>query len=80
MGTNKALRFQPHKLILGLALMLAMTSLTFGQMTTQVRQTPADRNIQSIPNGAKLKFKGVVIDREGEHSGSETAIALTIRC
>ena len=66
MGTNKALRFQPHKLILGLALMLAMTSLAFGQMTTQVRQTPADRNIQSIPNGAKLKFKGVVIDREGE--------------
>ena len=25
-----------------------------------------ERNLQSIPNGAKLKFKGVVIAREGE--------------
>jgi outer membrane protein OmpA-like peptidoglycan-associated protein len=44
-----------------------MTPLAFGQgSTTQTIQTTADRNIQSIPNGAKLKFKGVVIAREGD--------------
>jgi outer membrane protein OmpA-like peptidoglycan-associated protein len=47
-----------------------MTPLAFGQdtttTTTQTVRTTADRNIQSIPNGAKLKFKGVVIAREGD--------------
>jgi len=33
---------------------------------TQTVQTSTTHNIQSIPNGAKLKFKGVVIAREGE--------------
>jgi OOP family OmpA-OmpF porin len=59
---------QLHKLIAGLALMLAVTPLVYGQITTaQTNQTTAvEHNIQSIPNGAKLKFKGVVIAREGE--------------
>jgi outer membrane protein OmpA-like peptidoglycan-associated protein len=48
-------------------LFLALTPLAFGQVSnTQTIQTTADRNIQSIPNGAKLKFKGVVIAREGD--------------
>jgi outer membrane protein OmpA-like peptidoglycan-associated protein len=47
--------------------MLVMTPLAFGQgSTTQTVRTTADHNIQSIPNGAKLKFKGVVIAREGD--------------
>ncbi len=59
-------KFQPHKFICALALLLAVTPLAFAQFGTQTTQVRADRNIQSIPNGAKLKFKGVVIDREGE--------------
>ena len=65
MRTKVATTFRPHKLILGLALMLALTPLAFGQ-ATQTMQPAANRPIQSIPNGAKLKFKGVVIAREGD--------------
>jgi len=51
-----------------MAFLLALSPLAFGQMTTtQTVQTTTTRNIQSIPNGAKLKFKGVVIAREGEN-------------
>lgn len=65
MRTNTATKLRLPKVICGLALLLVMTPLAFGQgsITTQ---TSADRNIQSIPNGAKLKFKGVVIAREGD--------------
>ncbi len=63
MRTNKNSRL--HKLICGLALSLAITPLVYGQVTTP-QTTAVERNIQSIPNGAKLKFKGVVIAREGD--------------
>ncbi|MEP6742741.1 MAG: OmpA family protein [bacterium] len=68
MRINEAPSFRLHRLICGLALLLAATPLVYGQVTTsQTNQTTAvERNIQSIPNGAKLKFKGVVIAREGE--------------
>jgi outer membrane protein OmpA-like peptidoglycan-associated protein len=67
MSTNTATRFRLNKTICALALMLALTPLVSAQLTnTQSSQTTANRNIQSIPNGAKMKFKGVVIEREGE--------------
>jgi OOP family OmpA-OmpF porin len=67
MRTKVATTFRPHKLVCGLALLLALTPLAFGQdSTTQTMQPAANRPIQSIPNGAKLKFKGVVIAREGD--------------
>src|SRR6266550_9060520 len=68
MRTNAASNFRLPKLIFGLALLLAVMPLAYGQVTTnQTNQTTAvERNIQSIPNGAKLKFKGVVIAHEGE--------------
>jgi len=68
MRTKVATTFRPHKLLCGLALMLALTPLAFGQVsTTQTTMQPAaNRPIQSIPNGAKMKFKGVVIAREGD--------------
>jgi len=59
-------KFRLPKLIAGLALMLAVTPMAFGQITNSQTTTAVERNIQSIPNGAKLKFKGVVIAREGE--------------
>lgn len=67
MRTNTATKFRLPKVICGLALLLVMTALAFGQdSTSQPVRTTADHNIQSIPNGAKLKFKGVVIAREGD--------------
>jgi OmpA-OmpF porin, OOP family len=67
MSTTGATKFRLHKLICGLALLLAVTPLAFGQVSnTQTTQTTSNRTIQSIPNGAKMKFKGVVIAREGE--------------
>jgi OOP family OmpA-OmpF porin len=66
MRNNAGTKLRVNKLICGLALLLAITPLAFGQVSnTQTIQT-ADRNIQSIPNGAKLKFKGVVIARDSD--------------
>lgn len=64
MSTNGPTKFRLPGLICGLALFLVVTPLAFGQVSNT--QTNANRNIQSIPNGAKLKFKGVVIAREGD--------------
>src|ERR1051325_7488922 len=67
MRTNTAAGFRLKKTICALALILALTPLVSAQFTnTQSDQTNANRNIQSIPNGAKMKFKGVVIEREGD--------------
>jgi len=67
MRTNTTARFRLNKTICALALMLALTPLVSAQFTnTQSNQTAANRTIQSIPNGAKMKFKGVVIEREGD--------------
>lgn len=67
MRITNASKFQVSKLVISLALLLAFTPLVFGQVSpTATNQSPAQRNIQSIPNGAKLKFKGVVIAREGD--------------
>jgi OmpA-OmpF porin, OOP family len=67
MRTKVATTFRPHQLLFGLALLLALTPLTFGQVSNNPTLQPTtNRTIQSIPNGAKLKFKGVVIAREGD--------------
>jgi outer membrane protein OmpA-like peptidoglycan-associated protein len=67
MRTNAATKFRLQTLICGLALLLAAAPAALAQVTnTQTVRTSVERNIQSIPNGAKLKFKGVVIAREGE--------------
>lgn len=68
MRTNLATKLQIQKLIIGLALLLAVTPLVFGQVSTNSpSQSSVERNIQSIPNGAKMKFQGVVIAREGDN-------------
>lgn len=67
MRNNSTTRFRLNKTIWSLALILALTPLVSAQITTtQPVQTTANRTVQSIPNGAKLKFKGVVIAREGD--------------
>ena len=67
MRINTNRNFSLNKMFCGLALLLMIASVGSAQVNgTSTIQTTADHNIQSIPNGAKLKFKGVVIAREGE--------------
>jgi OOP family OmpA-OmpF porin len=68
MRINDAAKFQVPKLVISLALFLAVTPMVFAQVSpTPLNQNAVERNLQSIPNGAKLKFKGVVIAREGDN-------------
>jgi OmpA-OmpF porin, OOP family len=61
-------------LVCGLALILTATPLVFAQVstaqTTQVSNTQATRerstNVRTVPSGAKMKFKGVVISRDAD--------------
>lgn len=55
---------RPVTFLCGLALVLAMASLSFGQVSTT--QATRNRNVGAIPNGAKMKFKGVVIGRDSD--------------
>lgn len=57
---------RPFFLIFAATLLLVVTSLASAQMTAT--QTARDRypNLQSVPNGAKLKFKGVVVGRDAD--------------
>lgn len=57
---------RPFFLIFTATLLLAISSLASAQTTAT--QTARDRypNLQSVPNGAKLKFKGVVIGRDAD--------------
>ena len=66
MNNNDFRTFRAFRAICGLALLLAITPLVFAQIART--QTTRDRNlnIQTIPNGAKLKFQGVVINRDAD--------------
>jgi OOP family OmpA-OmpF porin len=59
-------------LVFGLALILTVTPLVFGQ-TPSTPSTPSTNglqkrpiNIKSVPSGAKLKFQGVVMGRDAD--------------
>lgn len=65
MSTNWIKKCRPFALVCVLATLFAVTPLVSGQVSTT--QAPArNTNIQSIPNGSKLKFKGVVISQEAD--------------
>ncbi len=66
MSTSVIKKIRPFTLACGVALLLAGTSPVFGQVANT--QTTRDRNtnIRFIPNGAKMKFKGVVIGRDAD--------------
>src|SRR5215475_2982178 len=55
----------PRRIVFGLALFLLVAPLVFGQNPT-ARNTPRNVSVQSVPNGARLKFKGVVIRRDSD--------------
>lgn len=54
-------KFKTLVLALGVALLLSGTSSVFGQI-----QPPRERNTTPVPSGAKMKFRGVVINRDAD--------------
>jgi len=67
MNANEIKRLRPFAVVCSLALVLA-ASTVFGQQSTPPAKNTVKPtvNIQSIPNGAKVKFKGVVITRDSD--------------
>jgi OmpA-OmpF porin, OOP family len=63
---GKSKRFRTFTLALGFSLLLAITPLVFGQVSTTQTAGPRTTRIQAIPSGAKMKFKGVVIARDAD--------------
>ncbi len=59
-------KWQPFIMVCGLAMLLAVTSPVLGQGSSAQTTKKRVENTQSIPNGAKMKFKGVVIQRAAD--------------
>jgi OmpA-OmpF porin, OOP family len=53
-------------LVFGLALVLAGTSTVCGQVSSAQTTRDPTANLRSVPSGAKMKFKGVVIRRDAD--------------
>ncbi|HCX30948.1 MAG TPA: hypothetical protein DHU55_14455 [Blastocatellia bacterium] len=66
MSRNDIKKFRPFNVVFGLALLFAVTALGFGQVSSNQTTTNRNRNIQSVPSGAKMKFRGVVISRDAD--------------
>ena len=58
---NRSLSF-----VCGLALMFAAASLTSAQVSNSQTGTSAAPTFRSVPSGAKMKFQGVVIERNAD--------------
>jgi len=65
MITSEIKKRLPIAVACGLALLM-MTSLAFGQRSDAQTNKSRNLSLQSVPNGAKLKFKGVVISRDAD--------------
>lgn len=66
MSTRMIKRIRPFTLACGVALLLAGTSLGFGQVANTQITRDRNTNIRSVPSGAKMKFRGVVIGRDSD--------------
>ena len=66
MSTSVSNRIRPITLVCSLALLLAGASLAMGQVSNTQPVRDRNTNIRSIPSGAKMKFKGVVIGRDSD--------------
>lgn len=66
MDNNEVRKLRSLGAACGIVLLMAGTSFLFGQVsTTQVTETRTS-TIRSVPSGAKMKFQGVVIERNGD--------------
>jgi OOP family OmpA-OmpF porin len=66
MSTSVSKRIRPFTLVCSLTLLLAAASLAMGQVPNTQPVRDRNTNIRSIPSGAKMKFKGVVIGRDSD--------------
>jgi OmpA-OmpF porin, OOP family len=66
MNVNEIMRLRPFALVCGLALFLAAAPMVFAQQTVAKNTIKPTLKIQSIPNGAKVRFRGVVITRDAD--------------
>ena len=65
MSINEMKKFRPLTMVCAFSLILGLTQLVSGQDSTQTSKIQ-NPNIQTIPSGAKMKFKGVVIARDAD--------------
>src|SRR5687767_13165400 len=65
MNFNEIKRLRPFAMVCGLALLMAAPAI-FGQQPTSKNTIRPTVNVQSIPNGAKVKFRGVVLTRDAD--------------
>src|ERR1044072_1283948 len=63
---NNHRRINPFTLVCGLALLLTAASLGFGQGSNPRDTAGPTPTYRSIPSGAKMKFQGVVIERNAD--------------
>lgn len=61
-----SMRFRSFFLACGVALMLSGAPLVFGQASSTQSTRDPSLNIRTVPSGAKMKFKGVVIGRDAD--------------
>jgi outer membrane protein OmpA-like peptidoglycan-associated protein len=66
MNTGESRKWRLFTLVCGLILLSAVTPRAFGQNSGVQTSKNRVANTQSVPNGAKLKFKGVVINRDAD--------------
>ena len=66
MSINRSAKYRAFVLVVSLICLSAVTPLALGQAQDTQATRARTANIQSIPNGAKLKFKGVVISRDAD--------------
>ncbi|MGH9767848.1 MAG: OmpA family protein [Blastocatellia bacterium] len=66
MNTGEIMKWRLFTMVCGMALLLAVSPLAFGQVPSAQTTRPRIPNTQPVPNGAKLKFKGVVINRAAD--------------
>ena len=65
MNTHQSTR-RPFTLFCGLVLSLALPALVLGQRASRQPNIYRITNTQPVPNGAKMKFEGAVIERDAD--------------
>ena len=66
MNGNESRKFRMFTLVCGFTLLLALTPVVSGQVSTTQTVGARSTNIQTIPSGARMNFKGVVIGRDAD--------------
>lgn len=61
-------RFHPFSIVWAVAIVLALVPVALGQSTnqTQTSSQAPNTSLRSVPAGAKMKFRGVVISRDAD--------------